>query len=605
MSILLPDSGELRVLGSASALEAKDKIGYLPEERGVYRKMKVAAYLAFIARLKGVAERGLAARVSALVERVGLAGVESKKCEELSKGMLQKIQFVAAIIHEPDLLILDEPFSGLDPVSMRLLRDQIVAEHRRGATILFSTHVMPQAEEICDHVVMIHRGRKVLDDPTSSIRSRYDPRTIRFEPLDARASVEAVRALPEVESCARRRRRLRAAAARRRGRGRRDLASRGRGPRRPHRAQAAPARGRVRAARRGRVALAGRGAQPARGARGRRAGEPHEQDSADRRARVRRDGVHEGLHHRLARAAGDDRHRRARSGRGCSAPIATSPCRASSPWSTSRATSRASCAPALTQGTPAAEITDVIRRARADAAGGGAVLEALGLAPKLTLVERPAGADVESEKAWLLVEDKESPHLALAVIHANAAQPNAGETSLGSFDLYVPPKQDQRVEIAVQQALREAIIGARVKRAGLDRAALNELTSVPRVRSVTVTEGAERGTVGAFGFLLPIAFMFLLFMSVMGSGQGMLTTTIEEKSSRVIEVLLSAVSPMQLMAGKLLGHMGISLIAMSLYLGLGLLVLSSFSLLGPARLLARACTCSSSSCSRSSRSARS
>jgi ABC-type Na+ efflux pump permease subunit len=103
---------------------------------------------------------------------------------------------------------------------------------------------------------------------------------------------------------------------------------------------------------------------------------------------------------------------------------------------------------------------------------------------------------------------------------------------------------------------------------------------VPRVRSVTVTEGADRGTVGAFGFLLPVAFMVLLFMSVMGSGQGMLTTTIEEKSSRVIEVLLSAVSPMQLMAGKLLGHMGISLVALSLYIGLGILMLSSFSLLG-------------------------
>jgi ABC-2 type transport system ATP-binding protein len=202
MSILLPDSGELRVLGHASALEAKDKIGYLPEERGVYRKMKVGAYLAFIARLKGVPEHGLAERVSRLVERVGLGGVESKKCEELSKGMLQKIQFVAAIVHEPELLILDEPFSGLDPVSMRLLRDQVVAEHRRGATILFSTHVMPQAEEICDHVVMIHRGRKVLDDPTSSIRNRYDPRTILFEPLDADANVAPVSALPEVESCA-------------------------------------------------------------------------------------------------------------------------------------------------------------------------------------------------------------------------------------------------------------------------------------------------------------------------------------------------------------------------------------------------------------------
>src|SRR3990167_11437313 len=119
MSILFPDSGELRVLGHSSALEAKDRIGYLPEERGVYRKMKVAAYLAHIARLKGMPERGLAQRVRALIERIGLEGVEGKRCEELSKGMSQKIQFVAAIIHEPDLLILDEPFSGLDPVSMR------------------------------------------------------------------------------------------------------------------------------------------------------------------------------------------------------------------------------------------------------------------------------------------------------------------------------------------------------------------------------------------------------------------------------------------------------------------------------------------------------
>jgi len=235
---------------------------------------------------------------------------------------------------------------------------------------------------------------------------------------------------------------------------------------------------------------------------------------------------------------------------------------------------------AATQGTPAAEISDLIRRARADAAGGGAVLEALGLAPKLTLVERPPEADLETEKAWLRVEDKESAHLALAVVHRNAVQPNAGETAFGSFDLYVPPKQDQRVEIAVQQALREAIISARVKRQGLDRAALNELTSVPRVRSVTVNQGADSSTAGAVGFLLPLAFMVLLFTSVMGSGQGMLTTTIEEKSSRVIEVLLSAVSPMQLMAGKLLGHMGISLVAMSLYLALGFLMLSSFSLLG-------------------------
>jgi ABC-2 type transport system ATP-binding protein len=201
MSILLPDSGELRVLGKSSALEAKDRIGYLPEERGLYRKMKVAPYLTFIARLKGAPERGLKDRVHAAIERIGLKGVENKRCEELSKGMSQKIQILAAIIHGPDLLILDEPFSGLDPVSTRLLKDLILAEHRRGATVLFSTHVMPQAEEICDHVVMIHRGQKVLDDPVRTILRPHDSRALTFEPLDGEIDVGAVRALPEVAGC--------------------------------------------------------------------------------------------------------------------------------------------------------------------------------------------------------------------------------------------------------------------------------------------------------------------------------------------------------------------------------------------------------------------
>src|ERR1700730_14121522 len=179
MSILFPDSGELSVLGHRSALDAKDRIGYLPEERGVYRKMRVGAFLTFMGRLKGLNDADLPSRVQGALERVGLAGTDRKRCEELSKGMLQKVQFVAAILHEPDLLILDEPFSGLDPVSTRQLRDLVLGEHRRGATILFSTHVMPLAEEICQHVVMIHRGRKVLDEAVTAIRRHYDPRTIR------------------------------------------------------------------------------------------------------------------------------------------------------------------------------------------------------------------------------------------------------------------------------------------------------------------------------------------------------------------------------------------------------------------------------------------
>ena len=204
MSILFPDSGELSVLGRSSAREAKDRIGYLPEERGVYRKMRVGAFLTYMARLKGLRDTDLSGRVKRSLERVGLEDTERKRCDELSKGMQQKIQFLAAIVHEPDLLILDEPFSGLDPVSARQLRDLVLAEHRRGATVLFSTHVMPQAEEICQHVVMIHRGRKVLDEAVSTIRRRYDPRTIRFEPLDHDTDPSSpLSALGEVERIAR------------------------------------------------------------------------------------------------------------------------------------------------------------------------------------------------------------------------------------------------------------------------------------------------------------------------------------------------------------------------------------------------------------------
>jgi ABC-2 type transport system ATP-binding protein len=198
MSILFPDSGRLGVLGHGSALEAKDRIGYLPEERGVYKNMKVGAYLKFIARLKGLAEDSIDTRIETLLERVRLPEVVNKNCEELSKGMRQKIQFAAAIINEPALLILDEPFSGLDPINMRLLRDLIVEEHERGATILFSTHVMPQAEEICDHIVMMHKGRKVLDDPITAIRGRFDRGTLIVEPLDSALEPAALGAIAGV-----------------------------------------------------------------------------------------------------------------------------------------------------------------------------------------------------------------------------------------------------------------------------------------------------------------------------------------------------------------------------------------------------------------------
>ena len=199
MSILFPDSGELSVLGRRSALDAKDRIGYLPEERGVYRKMKVGAFLTYMAQLKGVSAEDAEARVPTLLESMALPGTENKRCEDLSKGMLQRVQFIAAIIHQPDLLILDEPFSGQDPVSVRLLRERIEHEHRRGATVLLSTHVMANAEEMCQHVVMIHQGRKVLDESMLGLRRQFDTRTIHFEPLDANADSSPLQAVPGVE----------------------------------------------------------------------------------------------------------------------------------------------------------------------------------------------------------------------------------------------------------------------------------------------------------------------------------------------------------------------------------------------------------------------
>jgi ABC-2 type transport system ATP-binding protein len=200
MSILFPDSGQVEVLGKVSALEAKDRIGYLPEERGVYRKMKVGAFLKYLAGLKGMPEAAALSRAKELLARLGLEDILQKKCEDLSKGMLQRVQFVACILHNPELLILDEPFSGLDPVSVRMLKSVIAEERRRGATILFSTHVMAQAEELCDRVVMIHKGRKVLDESMGSLKRRFDPTRVLFEPLDANADVSVLRSVPGVVS---------------------------------------------------------------------------------------------------------------------------------------------------------------------------------------------------------------------------------------------------------------------------------------------------------------------------------------------------------------------------------------------------------------------
>ena len=190
MSIIHPDEGSVEVLGS-DAIAAKDRIGYLPEERGLYRRMRVTEFLKYMATLKGLPSAGLGTRVHAWLERVQLAEAAKKRCQELSKGQQQKVQFVASVIHDPDLIILDEPFSGLDPVNARLINRLIRDLHAQGRTIIFSTHVMHQAEQLCDRIVLINRGEKILDASMPEIHTRFDPRTVLVEPSSHNAAEAA------------------------------------------------------------------------------------------------------------------------------------------------------------------------------------------------------------------------------------------------------------------------------------------------------------------------------------------------------------------------------------------------------------------------------
>jgi ABC-2 type transport system ATP-binding protein len=175
-----PDRGDIRVLGldATQGDAANARIGYLPEERGLYRKMVVGELLQFFARLKGA--RLKRADVQRWLERLGLGDCTGKRVEALSKGMAQKVQFIATVLHRPTLLILDEPFSGLDPVNMEVLKDAILELRREGATVLFSTHDMDVAERMCDFILMIYKGRKVLDGTLDAIQQQYGSDTIRL-----------------------------------------------------------------------------------------------------------------------------------------------------------------------------------------------------------------------------------------------------------------------------------------------------------------------------------------------------------------------------------------------------------------------------------------
>jgi ABC-2 type transport system ATP-binding protein len=181
IGITLPDSGEIRLFGEPFRREHLQQIGYLPEERGLYRKMKVLDELIFMAELHGIAAGTAETKAKQWCERLAIADSMQKKVEELSKGMQQKIQFIAALLHGPDFIIMDEPFSGLDPVNSSLLKDVLLELKKAGKTILFSTHRMDQVEKLCDSICLINKGAAVLQGDLKQIKGRYGRSNVQIE----------------------------------------------------------------------------------------------------------------------------------------------------------------------------------------------------------------------------------------------------------------------------------------------------------------------------------------------------------------------------------------------------------------------------------------
>lgn len=174
MDIIVPDSGQICLFGNAKrGREMSQRIGYLPEERGLYRKMKVIDMLIFLAEIKAVDARQANRNAMRWLDRLGLSDWVDKKIDDLSKGMQQKVQFISTLQHEPELVILDEPFAGLDPVNTQVMKDVVVDLKRRGTTTLFSTHIMEQAEKLCDSVCIIARGEKVVDGALSEVKREH------------------------------------------------------------------------------------------------------------------------------------------------------------------------------------------------------------------------------------------------------------------------------------------------------------------------------------------------------------------------------------------------------------------------------------------------
>ena len=199
LGLVAPTSGRVEILGRADAASVRQRIGFLPEERGLYRRMTPVTAIAFLAALKGVPTAEGKRRARELLTAQGLGEAMNQQIRSLSKGMAQKVQLLSAIAHEPDLVVLDEPFSGLDPVNQQSLEDLIRSLARRGATVIFSTHVMQHAERLCDHIVLIAKGRKVFDGSVEAARAAA-PRTVVVEGEFEAAAMDDLPGLCECRS---------------------------------------------------------------------------------------------------------------------------------------------------------------------------------------------------------------------------------------------------------------------------------------------------------------------------------------------------------------------------------------------------------------------
>ncbi|MFO0907444.1 MAG: ATP-binding cassette domain-containing protein [Isosphaeraceae bacterium] len=198
LHILLPDRGTIEVLGETDTRAARDRVGYLPEERGLYKKMSVRRLLRYYGALKGAKQPQLDRDIDDWLARMELSDWIDKKIDALSKGMAQKIQFISAVLARPDLVILDEPFSGLDPVNAEVLKDAVLELKRSGTTVVFSTHDMGVAERMCDRIFMIYRGRKVLDGTLDEIQARFGYDTIRLRTEGGLAALEGLNGVSEI-----------------------------------------------------------------------------------------------------------------------------------------------------------------------------------------------------------------------------------------------------------------------------------------------------------------------------------------------------------------------------------------------------------------------